>query len=220
MAKRYYLYKFEDNWAEEADFSGFAIMSDMEKERHQEGIKRAYKNGGTICFGTNEDNEYDSYEEVCATFKFKEITEEEYLTIKKLFGKTFGELGPLDVYFDYESDEDDVCGECGGYDDTGDDLCSDCQEEEDREKEENKEAIEQFKEEIEEEFGIEANSKGNYSWKPTPITNLEIEFEGDNGYVNIMLKKGSKLMDYEYVYFTDDNLIAVIKKLIRRAQNL
>jgi hypothetical protein len=225
MSKKYYLYKFEDNWADEADFSGFAIFTEEEKRKHEIGIKRAFKNGGSICFGTNEDNEYDSYEDVESTFEFEEITKQEYFTIKRLFGETFGHLGPLDESGNYEDsdeddeddedDEEDTCSVCGDYDDTGSGTCTDCMEEE-----ENGELVEEAKKEIEKAFGVESDSKGNYSWKPTPLTSLSIEFEGDNGYVNLILKKGNRTIDHSYFHLEDNNIIKEIKRLIKAAQAL
>lgn len=112
---KYYLYTFEDNWADEMDVQGFAVLTEDEKDMAIAQIKRQYKNGGTICFGTNEDNEYDDLDDVMDCVEFEEISQSEYSTLKKLFGESFGELGPLDIYslgedsedFDDEEDEDD-----------------------------------------------------------------------------------------------------------------
>lgn len=224
MSKRYYLYKFEDNWADEADFSGFAVFTEEEKRMHEAGIKKAFKNGGSICFGTNEDNDYDSYEDVESTFSFEEITKQEYFTIKRLFGETFGHLGPLDEFGSYEADDDDeddedeeedTCEVCGDYDDTGSGTCTECMNDE-----EVGELVEDAKAKLEKEFGIELSEKGKYKWKPTPVTTIEISIGENDGFADIMLFKGKSVMEHEYFDLDLKDIVKEVKKIIKIAQNL
>lgn len=137
---KYYLYRFSDNWADEMDLEGFAILTQLEKDVALASIKKKFRHGGTIGFGTNEDNEYNSLSEVMACTTFKSITAVEYNAIKKAFGGTsMGETGPLDTCalgLKYDiNDEDEVCCEnCGDtLDDDDGPLCSDCELEEDDE---------------------------------------------------------------------------------------
>jgi hypothetical protein len=114
---KYYLYEFSDNWADEMDVQGFAPLTHIEKEIVEENINRKFRDGGSISFGTNEDNDYDDLEDVIACVSFTEISKSEYLTIKKLFGESYGELGPIDSseftsLVDIDSDFGE-CDECG-----------------------------------------------------------------------------------------------------------
>lgn len=220
---KYYLCTFADNWADEMDLTGFVILSEIEKDIVMASIRKQYKNGGTICFGTNEDNEYGSLSEIMDTLDFKEITAVEYNAIKKAFGVTsFGEIGPLSVY---DSDED--------FDDYDDRDWDEDEDEDDGEEEYNSHAMKITKF-IEKEYGIEPESYSpdscfsNYNWKPTPNTILTITIgaysEDDEEEVEINLIYKSKTVSYEFFKVEDiwSNpefyLIPVMKSLIEKAK--
>lgn len=206
---KYYLYRFSDNWADEMDLEGFAILTELEKKTALASIKKEFRNGGSIDFGTNEDNEYDSLEDVMACITFKTITSSEYYTIKKVFGgTTMGETGPLNGY-DFDDDDDDVCEQCGDELDTdgqfcsncedvceecgdslnGEDgpLCSDCEEDEaDEHEEEFKNNANSIRDFIKKEYGLEESEQlykfySRFTWKPTPKTEIEIIIEKYSG---------------------------------------
>jgi hypothetical protein len=191
---RYYLYKFEDNWADEMDVQGFAVLTEDEKDMAVAQIKRSYKNGGTICFGTNEDNHYNNLTEVMDCVEFEEISQSQYNTLMNLFGQSFGELGPLDIY-DLDGDNDD-------YDEDEDDD-EDEEEEFEREYEANAKKIYDF---IQSEYGIETKSDPDYyaafSWKPTPKSEIEIligAYSGDDDEeVELTLKVNNRELRYEF----------------------
>lgn len=225
---RYYLYKFSDNWADEMDIEGFAVMTEDEKDAALVKIKRQFKRGGTICFGSNEENEYDNLNDVLACISWNEISQSEYNTLRKLFGNTFGECGPLDNN-DFEEEGVEYCAECGEefsdpeesdlcehcreeeeekeciecgaqiYSD-GDTLCDDCLYEQDYNKNANK--IYEF---IKQEYGIEATlTSGTHSkflWKPTPKSEIEIvigEYDDGEEEVVLTLKVNNRELRYEF----------------------
>ena len=80
----HYLVKFEDNWADEIDISGFKLF---EKDKWEELKKKILTITGeiNIYFGSNEDNEYDNAEDLLSCFKTYPITSEQYNLILKLF---------------------------------------------------------------------------------------------------------------------------------------
>jgi len=238
----YYLYTFSDNWADEMDLEGFAILTETQKDAAVANIRRRFKRGGTLSFGTNEDNEYDSLEDVMNCIDFKQISHQEYETIKKVFGSiSMGETGPLNTY-NLDEDEDDMeedemietCDNCGCELDDGDDsLCEDCKEEEEEEAQEqeydaNARKIYDF---IKKEYGLEETPEGGFHsrfvWKPTPKTQIEItigEFDDGEEEVELTLSLGSKELQYEFFYVDDVysnpsyHLKDVVKQMIEKAK--
>ena len=229
---KYYLYKFEDNWADEMDLEGFAILTETEKDIALARIRKEYKHGGTIGFGTNEDNEYDSLSDVMDTVSFKEITAVEYNAIKKAFGATsMGETGPLDTY-DLDNEDEEYCEHCGEeLDEDGE--CPECDgedEEDDFEEEYNTQAsaISKF---IKSEYGLEETSShdhhSNFVWKPTPNTEIHItvgEFDDGEEEVEVHLKYRGKDVRYEFFKVEDvwnnpgAHIRQLIKELIEKAK--
>jgi hypothetical protein len=197
---KYYLYEFEDNWADEMDLAGFAILTEIEKDIALAKIRKEYKKGGSIGFGSNQDNEYDTLSDVMNTISFKKITEAEYNVIKKTLGVTFGETGPLDTS-DLEEDEYGDEEEYADKDEYGDDY-------EEEEYELHADAVTQF---IKKELGLEQTiSSEFYSlfiWKPTPYTELRISvgkyYDGEQEDVEMHLKYKNKDVKYEFFRLED-----------------
>ena len=230
---KYYLYKFSDNWADEMDVKGFAVLTETQKDIAVSKIKRNFKKGGTICFGSNEDNEYDSLQDVMDCIEIKQISQSEYNTIIKLFGSTsMGELGPIDNdnIEDVDEEEIECCEECGEELDE-DGVCGQCEEtDEDKyENEYNKQAgdICNF---IKKEYSLEeTHSSTHYSkfiWKPTPKSQIEIligEYEGGDEEIEFTLKINNKQIRYEFflveeVYEDTSKLKSLIKELIEKSK--
>ncbi len=218
---KYYLCTFADNWADEMDLTGFVILTEIEKDIAMAAMRKEYKHGGTVNFGTNQENEYSSLSEIMDTLDFKEITAVEYNAIKKAFGAiSFGEIGPLSFF---DSDED-----CDDYDDRDSD-----EDEEDGEEEYNSHAMKITKF-IEKEYGIEPESYSpiscfsSYHWKPTPNTILIITIgaysEDDEEEVEINLIYKSKTVSYEFFKVEDiwsnpeGYLVPVMRSLIEKAK--
>jgi hypothetical protein len=234
---KYFFYKFSDNWADEMDLEGFAILTETQKDIALAKIKREYKRGGSISFGTNEDNDYDSLEDVMDCIEIKEIATNEYFAIKKVFGGiSMGELGPLSIYDidddDYDEDEDyETCDNCGRtLEDGEDDLCESCADE-DQYEEEYEAQAEKIVDYITKAYGLEkSNTYDNYArfhWKPTPKTEIEItiaDFDDGEEEVELTLKMNNKELKYEFFKVEDiyDNpgkyLESVIKEFIERAK--
>jgi hypothetical protein len=215
---KYYLYEFEDNWADEMDLAGFAILTEIERDIALAQIRKDYKKGGSIGFGSNQDNEYDTLSDVMNTISFKEITEAEYNVIKKTLGVTFGETGPLDTGDLEDFDDEDF----DDYDDRDYD-------EEDEDYELRADAVTQF---IKKELGLEQTiSNEFYSlfiWKPTPYTELRISVgkycDGEEEDVEMHLKYKNKDVKYEFfklesVFNNPEFYIqSTIRRLIEKAK--
>lgn len=187
---RYYLYKFADNWADEMDLEGFIALTEIQKDIALARIKKEFKRGGSIGFGTNEDNEYDSLEDVMNCISIKEISQSQYSTIISLFGTSFGETGPISEY-DIDSDYDDE-----DYDD---------EEEEDLDEEDAYDSqAQKIVDFIKLEYGLEEGNSGNayadFKWRPTTKTEIVItvgEYSGGDEEVELSLKLNGKDVDYE-----------------------
>lgn len=207
---KHYLYKFSDNWADEMDLEGFAVLTETEKDMALAKIRKQYKKGGTLCFGTNEDNEYDSLQDIINCISFKEISKSEYTTIKKVFGSnSMGEIGPLDSEFcsDEEEEDDERCIDCGGrLDNDYSDYCTDCDDEEDDDYEEEFERradlVTDF---LKNEYSLEESETNHYYsrfvWKPTPKSEIEItiqNFDDGEEEMELTLKFNGRDLQYEF----------------------
>lgn len=82
---KHFLVKESGNWADEFDLAGFMIF----KKESLSDLKKSLIDGREfpceIYFGTNEAQEYSNEKEFFADLTIKEITEEEYKFLKKLF---------------------------------------------------------------------------------------------------------------------------------------
>lgn len=76
--------KFEGNWADEMDISGFAIFMDKTWDQYLDIWKNA-SYPQEYCVGTNESIEFDSFNDFCRHFDVQEIEEAEAATIRKFF---------------------------------------------------------------------------------------------------------------------------------------
>ena len=86
-----YLVKFRDNWADEMDIEGFNLMTKKEFKEFMKELKEN-DNDGIYCvsFGSNEWNEYESWENLESRFTCIEITKEEASVIRNTIGEEFG----------------------------------------------------------------------------------------------------------------------------------
>jgi hypothetical protein len=102
------LITWDTNWADEMDIAGFKIVTETEANEFKEKLKNN-KDWFTICIGTNEDIEYGSGKDLLSELKFKKITEEEEIIIKKFFGDSFGhtDFMRVDEWDDDDYDEED-----------------------------------------------------------------------------------------------------------------
>jgi len=209
---KYYLYEYSANWADEMDVAGFMLLTETEKDMTLASIKKRFRKGGTVSIGSNEEIEYSDFDEVMNDVSITEITKQDFDTINRLFGSSFGETGPCSDFDDYDED----------FSDDLDDS------EEDDDYVNNVEKITSF---IKKEFNLEENLNSNddvytsFSWKPTPKTQIEIiipsEDDGEEE-VEVALKlNGRELkIDFFDVDITADNtyhLENFIKECIQKA---
>lgn len=213
---KYYLYTFKVELAHDLDASGFSLLTEDEKGFVITKIKKEFKNGGDLSFA-NQTVQFDTLQELMDCIDLKEITQAQYKSIKRAFGKTsFGELGPLDSedFKDEEyceecgnvldNDYGAVCSDCEEAEDEGctcdncgeelneDDECPDCDEDDESEWEYESHAkiISDF---IIAEYGLEVNTElgafANFNWKPTPNTEIQIKIDSfDIGTENIAIR--------------------------------
>ena len=92
------LVKFDDNWADEMDVSGFKIFDNLDawnkaleekkKRRELEDDDQYFE----VCFGTNEYIEYDSFSSFLNRFQITEISKDTAEIIGMLFpeAKSYG----------------------------------------------------------------------------------------------------------------------------------
>lgn len=84
----------EANYADEFDIYGFEIIDrkrwETFLEKAEEFLSGEESSSMELYFGTNESILFEDMRDVEDFFSIKEITEEEYAVIKKLFGEDYG----------------------------------------------------------------------------------------------------------------------------------
>lgn len=89
----YVLVKFSDNWADEMDIAGFKVMT---QEAWDETVALVHKwfetnEYYTVSFGTNEENEYYSAENLLDCFEVTPLDVIGHTVLYHLFSKPYGE---------------------------------------------------------------------------------------------------------------------------------
>lgn len=228
---KYYVCTFSDNWADEMDLEGFRLMTEDEKDEMIKDIKKRFRSGGSIGFGSNESNEYEDADEVLGTLSYEQITKAEYDTIARVIGTSFGEQGPMDGggcgNDDWDEDEDDddtiECAQCSRriYDYEGD-ICSICEDENARRERQSAvmsryltERVNSVIDFIQKTYGIQVKDRTrdsvNFLWKPTPKSEFSITIIPDEGTltkpgkIKLNLKHNSKEVKKEDLSFEGYN---------------
>ena len=92
----YVLVTIYDNWAGEIDTEGFLITTQEEVDDYFFEVKQHFKNNPddylSYSIGSNEEIEHHSFKSVESCLRIKKIKEEEYNTINKVIGLSFGEV--------------------------------------------------------------------------------------------------------------------------------
>lgn len=84
---KYFMLVFEDNWSDEMVVHGISLIDENKYDDIQEKIsylKTVEDFDVELYFGTNESNEYDSFEEYFSCFRFEEISESAFLELNKV----------------------------------------------------------------------------------------------------------------------------------------
>lgn len=98
--------KWDSNWADEMDISGFTIISEEEAIALKTRLKER-KTSFEICVGTNEDIDYSSGSDLLDELTFTKISEDEARIIEKRIGDEYGFTHFMSAIEDWEDEEDD-----------------------------------------------------------------------------------------------------------------
>lgn len=82
-----------NNWADEFDIEGFAVMDAEDWDAVVEGIP---DKGGEACIGTNQFKTYKSKQEFLDSCKVFDLMDKEVAMLKGLFGRTLFTFGMFD----------------------------------------------------------------------------------------------------------------------------
>ena len=115
VEEEHYLVKFEENWADEMDVYSFAVFTAKQYRNWRSLLERMEK-ASEYCvfrysFGTNEEQDYDEFEEFERCFTVKPITKAQANTVRELFDMDtyyggFPGIDTLNYYLeDMEADE-------------------------------------------------------------------------------------------------------------------
>ena len=99
--------KYQDNWADEMDVIGGAIMSEEQYAKYISAAKTAFKKHSMIEFvvGSNEWVEYSSYESFISALTVYTITEQEEQTLRKFVTNGWDSFGAFpDELFEEEEE--------------------------------------------------------------------------------------------------------------------
>lgn len=83
---KYYLAEFNKDWADEFSAEGFFVLNETEYLLEQELATKYADVPVHFNFGTNEGWEDELVRDFASEYKYTEITEDEYNTIRKVFG--------------------------------------------------------------------------------------------------------------------------------------
>ena len=99
---KYYLVKYTDNYADEFDVYGLALLTDTDRKYfnnlEQEDLPI------THYIGTNEEITYEHLNKLLRCYTWIEITELEYKLLDRLIGSDYGRF----YYPELDEDDDDI----------------------------------------------------------------------------------------------------------------
>lgn len=109
---KFYFVKFEDNYADEFDLDGQFICTSDTLERYKEITEKYFSENDEFyfCFGTNEELEYNSAEELLSCYEIKEITEEQYDVLEEV--DICSGINPLEMLEEQLDYYEDPCDDC------------------------------------------------------------------------------------------------------------
>jgi hypothetical protein len=91
MTEKLLLVKFHNNWADEFNVNGFAVWSKSKWEKHKADVAKLFENVErgeiTVGVGSNQQLTFDNMKDYLDSFHVVGIYDEEYATLKRLFGE-------------------------------------------------------------------------------------------------------------------------------------
>lgn len=106
---KYYLVKWDSNWADEMDIHGFVLFGEKEFKEFKEALnmfksdERVDEYGEfSFYIGSNEEVTYENANELISEFKIEEITKEAFDIILNTLGGSYGFTDGIDFVFEYE----------------------------------------------------------------------------------------------------------------------
>lgn len=84
MIKEYHVVRFNSNYADEFDVEGIRIFDDWKE--YQETMKKDVSYPHEFYFGTNEQLEFESYEDLMQSMQATRITQDQALVIANFVG--------------------------------------------------------------------------------------------------------------------------------------
>lgn len=106
MPDKMLLIKFDSNYADEFDTEGFIVMSELDWLHHIVGVEKQFerrdkdhqpdkwgnREGIEVYFGTNEQIIYETFESYRSSFTTSELSDADFRTLERLFGKSYGPI--------------------------------------------------------------------------------------------------------------------------------
>lgn len=107
MKSKQILIKWEDNWADKMDVQGFHIVTEKAWNTFKGLMETKLEFPYTIGIGSNEDIEYDEYNDLAKTFSAYYITDNEADAIRNNFELPYGHFPAAQILEGLElSDEE------------------------------------------------------------------------------------------------------------------
>jgi hypothetical protein len=109
-AEQKVLLKWSTNWADEMDVEGYVMTTKDKSDDWRKKLKQV-DYSFSLQIGTNEDIEYSSGEDLISEVVTKNLTDEEYIILKKYFGTQGGHTefwDGLEYVLEDLDDEDDL----------------------------------------------------------------------------------------------------------------
>lgn len=86
------LVKYSDDYADEFEIKGFAIMTEEEFKKGIDFAKEEFEEVGSLnfVFGSNEYIDYEDFEKFKNCFNCEKISEDNFTVLKQFFGIQYG----------------------------------------------------------------------------------------------------------------------------------
>lgn len=107
--KKFYILKYEDNWADEMDIQSFVILNEEDKIKFYDKAKNNLDKLNkelVVCLGTNEEIIFKKGSDFIKKLKVKEMSETEANIIKNYISKKY--YGPADILWNIKETLRDV----------------------------------------------------------------------------------------------------------------